>query len=401
MVCSVGKGRMEALSRLLKAGSFTQILAPDDDNKQKQTANDLLSELSEANEANLLEEEDMHVFGLNPMDDPLYLVSCNFCKKPINASQYANHAELCKSLGLQEAYAKADDCNRYKKTPRKERKKLSRYPPHQAMTKGVRTKLKSTKVGDSVAPKIDKDDHIGAVSSLSTLTDDSLDGTPKREISSVNYGFEDHSTAIAPKRCKLMHARTMVKPSEQETQDARCNRYGDIQTCKESARATIGGHGKPHKEPLEHQETHKFSRCSSPKDFPAPLATKIYYPQRSNRLRSALSLMFHKTSETRTGCDLVSSEALERNLTLPEAFPTADEHRYEFSDLKEIDKGSLVSQPILGSRAGADVRQTANVSGLSAGHILRPHSSHEMLKSQNISQTHSFVDSSGTLVGII
>ncbi|KAJ0807470.1 hypothetical protein HanLR1_Chr00c1229g0797521 [Helianthus annuus] len=35
---------------------------------------------------------DMDVFGLRPMVDPLILVSCNSCKKPVKVSQYANHA---------------------------------------------------------------------------------------------------------------------------------------------------------------------------------------------------------------------------------------------------------------------------------------------------------------------
>ncbi|EPS61501.1 hypothetical protein M569_13295, partial [Genlisea aurea] len=80
-------------------------------------------EFQEADEVNLLNEEDMHIFGLRPMADPLELVCCNACRKPIKASQYAAHSELCKSFssGLEvnlEHLSPAVD----KKPPRKERK---------------------------------------------------------------------------------------------------------------------------------------------------------------------------------------------------------------------------------------------------------------------------------------
>ncbi|XBI79309.1 hypothetical protein VPH35_088818 [Triticum aestivum] len=39
----------------------------------------------------------MHIFGSKPMADPLDLVRCDTCQKPVKASHYAPHAERCSS----------------------------------------------------------------------------------------------------------------------------------------------------------------------------------------------------------------------------------------------------------------------------------------------------------------
>ncbi|KAL3577600.1 hypothetical protein D5086_019104 [Populus alba] len=92
MVCSIGNGRMAVMARLLAAGSLLQNNA-EEVSQQKLATQYICRELHEADEPNLLDEEDMHVFGLMPMTDPLDLVCCNACKKPVKASQYAAHAE--------------------------------------------------------------------------------------------------------------------------------------------------------------------------------------------------------------------------------------------------------------------------------------------------------------------
>ncbi|MBA0650292.1 hypothetical protein Goklo_017725 [Gossypium klotzschianum] len=74
MVCSLGSGRMAVMARLLEAGSISPSIAEEVGNK-KLAAQYIYRELQEADEANLLDEEDMHVFGLKPMTDPLNLVS--------------------------------------------------------------------------------------------------------------------------------------------------------------------------------------------------------------------------------------------------------------------------------------------------------------------------------------
>ncbi|XP_047979495.1 uncharacterized protein LOC125221418 [Salvia hispanica] len=123
MVCSIWSGKMTALARLVDAGSFSRT-AREEASYQKLAAQSIGRELQDADEANLINEEDMHIFGLRPMADYLDLVCCNACKKPIKASHYAMHAELCKSLSSRaEINVELDGPAVTKKPPRKERKK--------------------------------------------------------------------------------------------------------------------------------------------------------------------------------------------------------------------------------------------------------------------------------------
>ncbi|PWA43716.1 hypothetical protein CTI12_AA422870 [Artemisia annua] len=99
MVCSLGSGQM---TTLLEGRNTSQIMA-DDVGRWKLAAQYIQRELIEADEVNLLDEEDMHVFGLRPMMDPLILVCCNSCKKPVKVSQYATHEApylICVELNL-------------------------------------------------------------------------------------------------------------------------------------------------------------------------------------------------------------------------------------------------------------------------------------------------------------
>lgn len=114
---------METLTRFLVAGNIQQT-ASEEAGHHKLAAQYIQRELREADEANLIDEEDMHVFGLRPLTDPLHLVCCNACKKPIKASQYVAHSELCKSLiSAEEIALEVNDGTVHKKRPRKERKK--------------------------------------------------------------------------------------------------------------------------------------------------------------------------------------------------------------------------------------------------------------------------------------
>ncbi|CAA0839925.1 Unknown protein, partial [Striga hermonthica] len=88
---------MTALPRLLDAGTVSHsqsVMGKEEIGSKKLTATYIRREIQEADEANLLDEEDMHIFGLRPMTDFLDLVCCNLCKKPIRTSHYAAHAEL-------------------------------------------------------------------------------------------------------------------------------------------------------------------------------------------------------------------------------------------------------------------------------------------------------------------
>lgn len=121
MVCALRSQRMAALAGLLTRSHTVA----DDFGHEKLAVQHIHREFREADEANLIDEIDMHVFGLRPMTDPLHLVCCNACKKPIKASQYVIHAELCNSLNCSEEIGlELDGGTGNKKPPRKDRKKL-------------------------------------------------------------------------------------------------------------------------------------------------------------------------------------------------------------------------------------------------------------------------------------
>uniref|UniRef100_A0A0E0MN70 SAGA-associated factor 11 n=1 Tax=Oryza punctata TaxID=4537 RepID=A0A0E0MN70_ORYPU len=94
MVCMSGHFKMAAVLKLVMMENHA---TPDDLTGDKGAAQILHRQLFDAHEPNLLDEDDMHIFGSKPMADPLDLVCCNTCKKPIKASQYAVHAERCSS----------------------------------------------------------------------------------------------------------------------------------------------------------------------------------------------------------------------------------------------------------------------------------------------------------------
>ncbi|XP_029116258.1 uncharacterized protein [Elaeis guineensis] len=122
MVCKTGCGRMAAIMRLLTVGSCPEVMTEEDTN-EKIASQTIRKEFYDADEANLLEEEDMHVFDCRPLVDPLHLVCCNACKKPVKASQYAAHAERCKSLNYtKDLVLELDGGSGCKKPPRKGRK---------------------------------------------------------------------------------------------------------------------------------------------------------------------------------------------------------------------------------------------------------------------------------------
>ncbi|BBG93231.1 hypothetical protein Prudu_001177 [Prunus dulcis] len=161
MVCSLGSGRMAVMARLLASGSVTQSIA-EEVGHQKFDAQMICRELSDANEANLLDEEDMHVFGLKPMDDPLHLVCCNACKRPVKASQYVAHAELCRSLNaMQETTLEPDGSMGQRKPPRKEKKKLLTAYANQSTSVGELERSESVEADDIAVSQPQLDGQIG------------------------------------------------------------------------------------------------------------------------------------------------------------------------------------------------------------------------------------------------
>ncbi|GMP76772.1 hypothetical protein CsSME_00033309 [Camellia sinensis var. sinensis] len=215
MVCSLGSGRMEAMARLLAAGSFSQTIAEEVGN-QKLAAQYIQRELREADDANLLDEEDMHVFDLKPMTDSLHLVRCNACKKPIKASQYAAHAELCKSLSpAEEIVAELDGGTGHKKPPRKERKKL--LTAYATTLGGEQGRFESAEANDVATLEFHLDGQNQLTSSLSMET---KHGAFITGGSGVSPGNTDYSAGAMPppaKRSKMMESEGLPMLDHLET----------------------------------------------------------------------------------------------------------------------------------------------------------------------------------------
>lgn len=210
------------MARLLAAGSFSQTIAEEVGN-QKLAAQYIQRELREADEANLLDEEDMHVFDLKPMTDSLHLVRCNACKKPIKASQYAAHAELCKSLSpAEEIVAVLDGGTGHKKPPRKERKKL--LTAYATTLGGEQGRFESAEANDVATLEFHLDEQNQLTSSLSMETkrnSSCVDGAFITNGSGVSpAGNTDYSTGAMPppaKRSKLTASEGLPMPDHLET----------------------------------------------------------------------------------------------------------------------------------------------------------------------------------------
>ncbi|XP_057959442.1 uncharacterized protein LOC131151944 isoform X3 [Malania oleifera] len=286
MVCSVGSRRMAAMARILATGSFSQT-AVEEVCHQKLAAQYIQRELREADEANLLDEEDMQVFGLNPMEDPLHLVCCNACKKPVKISQYAAHAELCRWLNsIGETLSEVHGGTGHKKPPRKERKKLLAAHANQATAIGEQGKPEPVDANDTAASRSHLDVQIGTTSSFfvgKKVTAVCVDTAPLMNDSGVSIGNADCLAGVMPppmKRSKLIAVEGL--PTS-DVLEAACGVTKN--TC--------------------------ISRPEAAINVPAPLATKIYYSQRNHRFRSAIGHLFNEASAKEHCSDLASSKGLQ------------------------------------------------------------------------------------------
>ncbi|XP_042064476.1 uncharacterized protein LOC121808143 isoform X2 [Salvia splendens] len=287
MVCSIWSGKMTALARLVDAGSFPRT-AREEASYQKLAAQSIGRELQDADEANLINEEDMHIFGLRPMADYLDLnvlfvleVCCNACKKPIKASHYAMHAELCKSLSSRaEINVELDGPAVTKKPPRKERKKSQITQSKKA--KSLRETKNSCSVDscDVAAPGY----HIDAKSQISLFPEARremhMNSTDKMNGSTVNPYSMDCVQDVTKHSLKPLKRTSAENQSNQGTE----NFY------------------KPAAELLPY--------------VPAPLATKIYYSQRNHNLRRAISRMFFEEPDKEFSNEVPSSEEYQVNVAL-------------------------------------------------------------------------------------
>ncbi|KAH9287938.1 hypothetical protein KI387_032055, partial [Taxus chinensis] len=276
---------------------------------EKLAAQTIQKEMNEADEANLLEEEDMHVFDWKPLTDPLHLVSCKTCKKPIKASQYAAHAERCKSIiASDDTGLELDGGTGHKRPPRKARKRVQTAHENQAMAAGDQEMSESfdgDDTGASESVNVD-DSHTGIASSLGREVKKSsmlFDGGLIVDGPGIGPGSATYSEgAMSPsKRAKLLPVQSSLTSEELDsvcgvTTDSGICCQGPL-TCKfhsESSKREVKGRRQVYDTLLEEHNA-KLVRGHEPKDIPAPLATKIYYPRQNQRLRAVLGHLYRES----------------------------------------------------------------------------------------------------------
>ncbi|XP_020221231.1 uncharacterized protein LOC109803941 isoform X3 [Cajanus cajan] len=299
MVCSPGSGRMEVMARLLAAGSSSQTVA-DDFARQKLAAEYICRELREADDANLLHEEDMHVYGESPMTDTLQLVCCNICKKPIKDSQFAAHAELCRSLKLTEhATLEPDGSTGNRKPPRKEKKKLAT-----SCALGEQRRSESMDNIDSALSQ----SHLNSQIRVIPFSNEVKDAASLMDGTGINPGNRDHPASVMhppTKRHKLIASTNLpvLESHGTESAETKAVSFTDGVTCKDLLGRSISEHGDPNHKALGQvlvQHRHIMKN-----DFPAPLATKIYYSQRTNRLRARFRHLYFQGLNEQLCTDVV------------------------------------------------------------------------------------------------
>ncbi|XVE65678.1 hypothetical protein DITRI_Ditri08aG0019200 [Diplodiscus trichospermus] len=315
MVCSLGSGRMAVMARLLEAGSISPKIAEEVGNKKLATQY-IYRELRGADEANLLDEEDMHVFGLKPTADPLNLVCCNACKKPVKASQYAAHEVLCRSLKTTEETILVLDGNAgHKKPPRKEKKKsLAAYANQLAQV----AEQERSEVIDAVASESHMDGQIRMTSSLTMdakRNSSCVDTAYMMDGSAVTAQNTDQSNSLVPpsKRYKLIAGRLPLPNDPNAASNVTKILDTDaLYACRNSPVATVSESETP-------KDRQAHEHCLLTKDLPVPLCSKIYYSHRSSRLRIALSHQYSVASTKELCSDTVSQQESQQSMMLSQA----------------------------------------------------------------------------------
>lgn len=390
---------MAALARLLAAGSVSQTVAEDVD-RQKLTAKYLHRELREADEANLLDEEDMHVFGLKPMADPLYLVCCNACKKPIKSSHYAAHSELCKSLNYkEETVSEVDSASGQKKLPRKDRKKLLIAQANQ--TTAVQEQEKFESLGSDIitVPESHFNEELQMISLAEKRNTQCANETPRMNSLKVNPVNMERSETVIPSPTKRVK-RTVVE--NQSCPDAKIM-SAEVLQCREIPTRASGGSEKISKGALRNQTSDQIYESLATKaisDVPAPLATKMYYSQRNHYLRSVISHMYYAESRNSEELRVNSEQTQPSSPSYLYHGQVENQQREERSlhlgqTLDQIPAGN--SELYLGKSQGF-VPATNISSPFPVNNTLEPHTSIGNI-SNYIPNSYSFASRTGTPIG--
>lgn len=319
-----GRGQMTVMERVFAAGSAGDFSA-EDAAREKQILLMLQRELAEADEANLLDEEDMHVFDREPLADRLMLVSCNTCKKPIKSSQYIVHAERCRSLlNSDESPLELDGGTGHRRPPRKARKKLL-SPQNNYYTPGDTDRSQSLE-GDDLTPDSAIAPGSNSESQIDRISGSGFHQTPKKLVERMdadtmavtedcdgvglsNMMYSDDPTSPS-KRAKMNERTTTQSTLAAEELDEICGvSLSDYVSCRqpltckahsESLKRAVFGRSQPYDLLLNNFKLRKANdlrrqeQNASETVIPAPLATKVYYFRHHHQMRAVIGHLFRE-----------------------------------------------------------------------------------------------------------
>ncbi|GAV63400.1 hypothetical protein CFOL_v3_06918, partial [Cephalotus follicularis] len=390
MVCSVGSGRMAVMARVLAAGGLRDVA--EDVDHRKSAAQKIHRELREADEANLLDEHDMHIFGLKPTADPLHLVRfgalynfidmivcCNACKKPVKASHYAAHGELCRLFSSTKGtILEHDGGMEHCKPPRKERKKSLTAYANKATPTGEQVRSESTDADDTAASESQLDGQIGMTSSFfmdAKRNSACVDTTSIVDDLGVGSENTHYLACIMPPPTK----RSKKKSGE-------CLPLSDVLV-------TASG---------------VTSNANASTYVPAPLATKIYYSQSSNRLRSTLNQLYCEASTKEIRSDMVSTRVSQLNIMSlrNSPFEQVDDllNKKQDPPVRKPDQTCAQSSEVCLAKSGGNLpTPTSNFSNLLPvdNALMMQTAPVGLIRTKYHSKPYSFVGSSGKLIGTV
>ncbi|KMZ76418.1 hypothetical protein ZOSMA_101G00010 [Zostera marina] len=204
MVSKLDHVRMASMARLLSYGNHMEITSETTfDTLVVQTVH---REFHEADEANLLEEKDMHIYDSRPLSDPLHLVLCNACQKPIKASQYSIHAELCRSFKSSEDIVVELNGGLGNKKPPKKGKKKFQSPCTNQGTTGEKDKSESVDADSVFYSELNIDGNSGMHNSYISRAPALADNIVTREFSEASNISRKQTTDIsAPLATKMYY----------------------------------------------------------------------------------------------------------------------------------------------------------------------------------------------------
>ncbi|XP_031247842.1 uncharacterized protein LOC116105573 [Pistacia vera] len=150
-------------------------------------------------------------------------------------------------------------------------------------------------------------------------------------------------------------------------------------------------------------------QCMRVQDFPVPLATKIYYSQRNNRLKSALTHLYHEASSKEQGKDVVIPQAPCQSIVSLQTLPQGGSSQEQVGGMLNKKLESSVQTPdqilaqnseVLLGKSGGCLPATNFSNQFQVDNVIRSqNTSVGLARSKYLSKAYPFAGNSGKLLG--